>query len=343
MAGATPSASPKLTAYADTKEPMRYSHWHDALDPDTCLSVDGDAPGRLHLSHWPGNRTPERFRHDLSTGMCLKLANAKDRDALLTGINLVTNNHWDTDGACSVFACLEPALALVHANHLLAAALAGDFSVFTTPEGVKLDLTLTALTRHADSPVASAKFSDDLERRQAQYEHALQLIPKLLANPDLHADWFAQEYWTIQQHLRMLREDEADIEMFDALDFAIVMCDQPLHPHAVNTAAACDRILTVLNAGNRRFSYELRLSTLSWFDLQSGRRPPRQDWAPLLERLNAEAGGEGIWVADSYTLPTPGLACMDGDEPALITARPELVRRIVAEFFAANPYLPAGV
>jgi hypothetical protein len=179
-----------------------YRHWHDDLNPDDCISVDGNPPARLNLSHWPGNRTPESLRHELSTGMCLKLAEAKDRARLLDGITTVTNNHIDTDGICSVFAVIEPGLALAHAQLLLAAALAGDFGLVTTPEGLKVELTLTAMTRRLDSPVASAIVEDDLERRQAQYVFALELMPRLLSNPDLHADWFAREFWTIQQDLR---------------------------------------------------------------------------------------------------------------------------------------------
>ena len=39
------------------------------------IAVDGafDAPG-LHLSHWPGNRTPEDLRHELSTGSALRFS-----------------------------------------------------------------------------------------------------------------------------------------------------------------------------------------------------------------------------------------------------------------------------
>lgn len=321
---------------------LQYQHWHAGLDPQGCVSVDGDAPGRLNLSHWPGNRTPERYRHDLSTGMCVKLAQSADREDALRGIHTVTNNHWDTDGACSVFACVEPALAIAHAPHLIAAAAAGDFSVFTTPEGVKIDLTLTALTKLPESPVASSRFTDDRERRQAQYEHALELLPRLLVNPDIHADWFAQEFWTIHQDLRALREEEAYVETLHALDLAVVTTEVPLHAMAVNTATACDRILTVLAGPSGMHNYELRLTTLSWFELESRPYQPRLAWDSLIKRLNTEAAGDGEWVADDLNDPTPRIAFLNEGEPATNATRPEIVRRIVAEHFARSPYLPAG-
>ncbi|MBZ0135888.1 MAG: hypothetical protein K8I27_05905 [Planctomycetes bacterium] len=321
-----------------------YRHWSEALNPDQCVSVDGNAPGRLHLSHWPGNRTPARFRHDLSTGMCLQLAEARDRLELLQGLSIVTNTHWDTDGACSVFALIHPGIALAHGQMLLAASAAGDFAVVTTPEGLKIDLTLTALTKRHGSPVASDRYKDELERRQAQYDYMLEMMPGLLANPDLHADWFAREFWTIQQDLRALREDEAVLERFDALDFTVVVSDRPLHDTAVNTVAGTDRILKVLSDNDGLYRYRLRLTTLSWFELVSG--PPRRrlDWTELAASLNKEATGDGEWQAEDLSLPAPALRFVDQKgQLAPNATRPEVVKRLMAEFFTAGPYLPAGV
>lgn len=321
-----------------------YRHWSDDLDPDLCVSVDGDAPGRLHLSHWPGNRTPARFRHDLSTGMCLLLAQAKDRQQLLEGITTVTNNHWDTDGACSVFAAINPRIALAHGSLLVAAAAAGDFGVMTTPEGLKLDLTLTALTRRHESPVASERFQDELERRQAQYEFMLKLMPALLANPDLHADWFAREYWTIQQDLRALREDEVEMEKLDALDLAVVVADRPLHPTAVNTVAGTSRVLTTIVGEDGQYRHELRQTTLSWFDLPSRPNIPRQDWSDLAKFLNDKESGDGEWRADDVNLPTPRLAFLDAKgRLAANPVRPDRMKALVCAFFSQSPFLPAGI
>ena len=320
-----------------------YRHWSDDLNPDFCVSVDGAAPGRLNLSHWPGNRTPARFRHDLSTGMCLELAQAKDRLEVLEGITTVTNNHWDTDGACSVFAMLQPGIALSHGQLLLAAAGAGDFGLMTTPEGLKVDLTLTALTKRHESPVASDKFENDLERRQAQYDYMLEMMPTLLANPDVHADWFAREFWTIQQDLRALREEEAEIERFDALDLAVVATDRPLHEVAVNTSAGTDRILTVQVGDNGLNRYELRLTTLSWFDLKSGPPRSRPDWQPLVDTLNEEAKGEGVWQAGDLSDPTPMLRFVNEGQLAPNATPIDTVKRAVAGFFTRGPHLPAGI
>ncbi|MBK9975303.1 MAG: hypothetical protein IPP14_11085 [Planctomycetes bacterium] len=321
-----------------------YQQWHEGLNPDECVSVDGNAPGRLNLSHWPGNRTPESLRHDLSTGSCLLLAKAADRVELLRGITTVTNNHWDTDGLCSAFALLQPALAQVHGQTLVAAALAGDFEMFTTPEGVKIDLTVTALTRHSASPVRSDLFTQDLPRRQAQYLYGLELLPKLLANPDLHADWFAQEFWTIQKDMREIREENAVVENFAALDFATVRAERLLHNAAVNTILDCDRILGCFRLAGQ-WHYQLRLTTRSWFHMKSRALLPRPDWQQLVDTLNAQAPGQGgQWHADDLADPAPSLRFAKADGTlAPNGASPAQVSALVTAFFSRYPRLDAGI
>jgi hypothetical protein len=279
---------------------LAYRHWHEGLDPERCISVDGGAPGRLHISHWPGNRTPERFRHVLSTGGCLRLAGAEDRAELLRGLEFVTNNHWDTDGVCSVFACLQPELALRYAPLLLDAASAGDYDRFATPEGLKLELTLTALTRHPDSPVHSKRFEDELERRQAQYDYALDALPGLLEDQDAHLAWIEPELRQIYADLRALREDDIAVEALPELELAILEAEQSVHPKAIQTGIGADRVLE-LQTTSVGVSATLRLSTRSWFDRTD--RVPRPGWGPLKADLEAIGSVE----ADAESLPNPVL------------------------------------
>jgi len=318
---------------------LTYRHWHEGLNPDECVSVDGDAPGRLHLSHWPGHRTPEPFRHQLSTGSCLLLNKSNQREALLKGITTVTNNHWDADGLCSVFALLEPKLAAQHAPTLIATAMAGDFDQFTTPEGVKINLTINALAKHPYSPVRTALFGTALEARTAQYEHGLKLLPKLLENPDLHADWFAREYWTIMQDLRAMREDHAKVKFMDLPDIAVVTGERLYHTMAVNTNAEVGRILTVVTLESG-WLYEYRFTTRNWFDFQSPAMIyPRKDWQPILEMLNLIAHTPGgTWVAEDWREPTPRLRFQDAQGNLVPnTNKPKDVSVIIAsQSFSAD-------
>lgn len=322
-----------------------YRHYAPDLDPEVCVSVDGNAPGRLHLSHWPGNRTPKEFKHDLSTGMCLQFMASPARLSWLQGITTVTNTHWDTDGALSVFALLHPTIALRHADVLLAAALSGDMTLYTTPEGTKLELTLTALTKHPESPVHSGRFNDERERRQAQYDYAMELIPRVIEKPDLHYAWWGEEHRRIHADLRALREEEATIEHFASLDFSVVCTPRRLHEMAVNTAAWSDRILTIEERSDGAHHFDLRLTTQSWFELPSRGNYPRADWSSLLLQLDEQAPSSGgRWVAESLDEPTPRLAFVGSDgELAVSAADPARVKKLVLDFFSKHPVLPAGV
>ena len=77
----------------------------------------------LELSHWIPNRTPAAFKADTSTGIVLQALAA----GATADIDLVVNNHVDTDGALSLFVLRHPALALAHRRTLEQAAAMGDF------------------------------------------------------------------------------------------------------------------------------------------------------------------------------------------------------------------------
>src|SRR6266403_2273183 len=116
---------------------MRFEYYHDGLTNVPKLSVDGTVDNAVHFSHWKGNRTPASVKADTSTESALNLVAAPDREELTRGIDLVTNNHFDTDGVLSVWTILNGERALGLHGQLIAAAEAGDFSELSTREGVR--------------------------------------------------------------------------------------------------------------------------------------------------------------------------------------------------------------
>ncbi|KAL7580334.1 hypothetical protein ACA910_004366 [Epithemia clementina (nom. ined.)] len=128
------------------------------------ISCDGRIPGvTLELTHWNGNETPEKYYADTSTEMALRLPTNIFQEAR------ILNNHFDTDGALSVFACLQPDLAQHYAPLLMEGAAAGDFGEWSSDRGIQLDATLEALCQQecgGDDAIA--------------YQRALEELPKLL-------------------------------------------------------------------------------------------------------------------------------------------------------------------
>jgi hypothetical protein len=63
------------------------------------LSVDGTVDNSIHFSHWEGN-VPAEVKADTSTEIALNLVASPNRAQLTQGIELVTNNHFDTTASC---------------------------------------------------------------------------------------------------------------------------------------------------------------------------------------------------------------------------------------------------
>ena len=116
---------------------MRFEFYHPGLDNTAKLSVDGTVSHSIHFSHWEGNQTPAEVKADTSTEIALNLVAAPNRNMLTQGIELVTNNHFDTDGVLSVWTMLTGERALELRDQLISAAEAGDFSEFSSEQGVR--------------------------------------------------------------------------------------------------------------------------------------------------------------------------------------------------------------
>src|SRR4051794_523463 len=111
---------------------MRFEYYSDALLDVPKLSVDGTVANSIHFSHWQGNETPASLKADTSTEIALNLVASPQRDELTRGIELVTNNHFDTDGVLSVWTLLQGERALELRERLIPAAEAGDFSEWSS-------------------------------------------------------------------------------------------------------------------------------------------------------------------------------------------------------------------
>ena len=141
------------------------------------ICCDGRVVGStLELTHWTDNETPRPLYADTSTECALRLALACARGEYAAFSDAtVLNNHFDTDGVLSVWACLEPAEALRHAELLCEGAEAGDFGEWSSDRGVQLDAAIEAIGGGVPGGEGAAK-----------YEAALALLPALLEDLALH-------------------------------------------------------------------------------------------------------------------------------------------------------------
>ena len=124
----------------------------------------------IHFSHWQGNTTPAEVKADTSTEIALNLVASPNRAALTNGIELVTNNHFDTDGVLSVWTVLNGERALAYRDLLIAAAEAGDFSEHSSDDGVRVSIAIQGADQASPnnddgSPLARLLAGEERRRR----------------------------------------------------------------------------------------------------------------------------------------------------------------------------------
>lgn len=156
-------AAPMLKTTSRDFQFVGYGSSFSSDDGRPTISCDGRIPpATLEVTHWTGNETPDKLYKDTSTEMALKLASDQEYSDL-TANAWVLNNHFDTDGVLSVWACLEPELALEHAELLRQGAEAGDFGEWSSDLGVKLDSALLELcSQSTDEETAFYKAFEEL-------------------------------------------------------------------------------------------------------------------------------------------------------------------------------------
>src|ERR1044071_6103727 len=167
---------------------MRFEYYHEGLSDTPKLSVDGTVENALHLSHWAGNATPEWLRADTSTEIALNFAASPRREELARGIEVVTNNHFDTDGVLSVWSVLAGERALELKESLIPAAEAGDFSEFPSARAVRVSVAIQGgdnpFTGGAGSPLARSLAGGAEVNEARAYELVLPEVERLVTRTD---------------------------------------------------------------------------------------------------------------------------------------------------------------
>jgi hypothetical protein len=296
------------------------------------LSVDGafGAPG-LNLSHWPGNSTPRDLRHDLSTGSALAFASlsARGRAERLRGISLAVNNHYDTDGACALFAATRPEQARKRAGRLLTVAAAGDFYEYPDDHALCVDILVGALPNHEASPLAA-----ELAGLPARARHEASTRFLMDALPEILDGDLLPYREMIEPRIEEARRDAAELARASSIDVSsldlwIFACSEPLDAgrHALFGTRGRDRVLLACRI-KEGTTYRLILSTLSWFDLVTRERAARPDLAALAAALNAAEGAAPAgwsWRHQDTSSPTPEL-WFGVDQPELFAERCPFLR-----------------
>jgi hypothetical protein len=281
------------------------------------VKIDGawEGPG-LDLSHWPGNRTPESLRHDLSTGVALRFARLRppERADLARGCVALAVNHYDTDGVLAIWAVRHPEAALRHEAFLLEAAAAGDWFRLPSARALRFDRLVQLLVDPERSPWRDlyAGLPDARRRERCLVEIVARLADWLEAGRCEHEELVADECAAIEADRAALAECRLDdLLHLDLAAWNGVRAGPPFDParHALCGSSERDRLLALAPVSDGGTSCRFLLNTTSWFPLTEPRLP-RPDLARLAARLDQLEGPEREgcrWRAQPSSSPSPEL------------------------------------
>src|SRR5205807_5539293 len=203
---------------------MRFEYYSAKIADVPKLSVDGTVDNAIHFSHWQGNKTPDSVKADTSTEIALNVVAAANRDELMQGIDLVTNNHFDTDGVLSVWTMLNGEAALPLRDKLIGAAEAGDFSEFSSIGAARASIVIQGSDSPTDksgSPLARQLAGADVDDARA-YDLVLPQVGRVITDPDWYEPLWRESWTRIERALDSFAKSESTVEEVGDVRLSIV-------------------------------------------------------------------------------------------------------------------------
>ena len=312
---------------------MRFEFYSDALADLPKLSVDGTVDNAIHFSHWHGNQTPDSVKADTSTETVLNVVAAPNRAELTRSIDLVTNNHFDTDGVLSVWTMLNGERALLLREKLIAAAEAGDFLEFSSVDGVRTSIVIQGSDSPIDksgSPLARQLAGKPISDEAEEYLLVLPHIEYVVKHTDEFENLWREPWRRIETALDSFAKGESTVEESASDELSVVTLspaifgprgfDPSVHaaPFTAISYHAHGELFLIATPLNRGWAYRIDYPYYSWAETVVRPRIPHRDFTSLVSELNsAEQNASGRWEIDGSELSS---AIKYRDRNGLVTA-----------------------
>lgn len=297
---------------------MRFEFYSDAIADVPKLSVDGTVDNAIHFSHWNGNHTPESVKADTSTETVLNVVAAPNRLELTRSIDLVTNNHFDTDGLLSVWAMLTGERALSLRDRLIAAAEAGDFSEFSSVDAVRVSIVIQGSDSPIDksgSPLAAQLAGKPVSDEAQQYVLVLPHVEDVITNIDQYESLWRGPWKRIEIALDSFAKGTSRVEEIDDAKLSVVTlgreafgpsgfnADQHSAPFTAISHNAHGELFLIATPLNDGWAYRIDYPYYSWAETVVRPRIARRELSELMNQLNElEKNSAARWRLDSSEL-----------------------------------------
>jgi hypothetical protein len=329
---------------------MRFEFYTEALDNVPKLSVDGTVDNAIHFSHWQGNETPAEVKADTSTEIALNLVASPNKAALTKGIELVTNNHFDTDGVLSCWTVLTGERALAHRDLLIAAAEAGDFSEHSSDDGVRVSIAIQGSDQASPnnddgSPLAQLLAGESVDDDARAYELVLPEVERLLTNINDYEPLWREGWQNVAAAIESFERGQSNViehsnvslitlapELFDGTGFRPT---KHAAPYTAISKFAKGELFVIAIPTNGGWFYRLDYPYYSWAETVMRPRIQRRDLSNPLQLLNAkEMNRDGRWQTDSREM-TSAAKFLDGSGTlAASSIEPDQVAEVLSNSFA---------
>jgi len=330
---------------------MRFEFYTEALDNVPKLSVDGTVDNSIHFSHWQGNRTPAEVKADTSTEIALNLVASPNRAALTNGIELVTNNHFDTDGVLSCWTVLTGEKALAHRDLLIAAAEAGDFSEYSSEDGVRVSIAIQGSDQASPinddgSPLARVLAGEEVDDDARAYELVLPEVERLLTNINAYESLWRDGWQSVAAAIESFERGKSSVteysdskislitlapELFDGAGFSPT---RHAAPYTAISKFAKGELFVIAIPTSGGWFYRLDYPYYSWAETVVRPRVQRRDLSGVLQLLNAkETNREGRWQTDNREM-TSAVKFLDNSRTlAASRIQPDHVAKVLSSSF----------
>jgi uncharacterized protein DUF6687 len=339
---------------------MRFEFYHAGLDNVPKLSVDGTVGNSVHFSHWEGNQTSAEVKADTSTEIALNLVASPNKQGLTRGIELVTNNHFDSDGVLSVWVMLNGDRALDLRDKLIPAAESGDFSEYTNEQAIRASIVIqgsdqASANDEAGSPLARQLAGEVVDDGRA-YELMLPEVERVLTHTDEYEPLWRRAWAGIVTAVESFERGASQVEEFaDAKISLITLAPGAFSPSGFNPTRhaapytaisryARGRLYLITTPVRDGWVYRIDYPYYSWAETVVRPRIERHDFTSLVDELNkVEKNDWGRWKLDTSELASAvKFAAEDG---TLGTSRlaPEEVAKILRRELISKSLTVVGV
>ncbi len=337
---------------------MRFEFYHSGLADVPKLSVDGTVDNSVHFSHWQGNTTPAEVKADTSTEIALNLVASPNVAELTRGIELVTNNHFDTDGVLSVWTVLNGERALELREKLIPAAEAGDFSEFKTEAAVRASIVIQGTDQpipddEPGSPIACELAGGSIDDEARAYDLVLPEVEKILTRTDDYEHLWRDAWERIATAIESFERGASKVrELPNGLSLVTLAPDafvpagfspaRHVAPFTAISHYAKGQLFLIATPLNEGWAYRIDYPYYSWAETVVRPRIARHDFADYLLKFNELENGAGEWQVDKGELSSAIKFLGKDGKLASSKIQPDEVANLLDAFLSSPAHVVAG-